>query len=395
MIRVAHILSYFPGQEGLTSFCRGLGAAFEDVEGIDVPIITFRAKPVRKATGKEPPQIKFPHHNRHPFDLPKAFLNALDSKELELDGAVLHGTYSPQVFAQARALHRRGIPYIFVPHDPYVRTLQKHKAFRKFLYWHCCEKWVIQHAAAVQLLSSEHEGPLREQGITTPVFTVANGCDTDDLVHLAPDARIPGCEEDFRIQYLGRMDRNHKGLDLLIKGDAQFLKKVGSSERIQLVLSGNDWEDRGFLEDLANSLHLGAKILFTGRLPEHSITIHSRADLCVLASRFDGFGLTIVEAMMASRPVLVSTRAGIANHVRKSNGGFLVEPDPKSIAEGLLEAWRQRNFLKEIGVKGHQYVTRELTWASIAAQSAAAYTKFFPLDEGRNAIDSSLGNFNF
>jgi glycosyltransferase involved in cell wall biosynthesis len=377
MMRVAHILSYFPGQEGLTSFCRGLGAAFEDVEGIDVPIITFRAKPARESSGKEPPQIKFPHHNRHLFDLPKAFLDALDSKDLELDGAVLHGTYSPQVFALARALHRRGIPYIFVPHDPYVSKLQKHKAFRKFLYWHCCEKWVIQHAAAIQLLSSEHEGPLRELGITTPVFTVANGCDTDDLVHLAPDARIPGCEEDFRIQYLGRMDRNHKGLDLLIEGYAQFLKKVGSSEKVQLVLSGNDWEDRGFLEDLADSLHLGEKILFTGRLPDHSITIHSRADLCVLVSRFDGFGLTLVEAMMASRPVLVSRQAGISDHVEKAEGGFLVDPSPESIAEGLLKAWSQRENLREMGEAGHQYVTRELTWSSIAEKSKQAYEEYF------------------
>lgn len=377
MIRVAHILSYFPGQEGLTSFCRGLGSAFENVKGIEVPIITFRAKPVKESSGKEPLQIKFPHHNRHSFDLPRAFLDALDSKELDLDGAVLHGTYSPQVFALAKALHRRGIPYIFMPHDPYVRTLQKHKAFRKFCYWHLCEKWVIRNAVAIQLLSSDHERPLRELGMKTEVFNLANGCDLDDLVHLAADARIPGGEKDFRIQYLGRMDRNHKGLDLLIKGYSQFLGEVGSAEKIQLVLSGNDWEDRVFLEDLAKSLHLGEKIHFTGRLPEHSITIHSRADLCVLTSRFDGFGLTLVEAMMASRPVLVSREAGIAEHVIKAGAGFVVDPEPASIAKGLMEAWMERSRLNEMGQAGKDHVTREMTWSSIAEQSMIAYRRFF------------------
>ncbi|MDB4364237.1 glycosyltransferase, partial [Akkermansiaceae bacterium] len=272
---VAHILSYFPGQEGLTSFCRGLGSAFEKIEGVEVPIISFRGTPARESSGSEPPLIKFPYRNRHPFDLPPAFLAALDSGELELEGAVLHGTYSPQVFALARALHRRKIPYIFMPHDPYVSKLQRHKAFRKFIYWHLCEKWVIQHAAAVQLLSAAHERPLRERGMKVPVFTIANGCDPSDLVHLSQDTRTPGREDTFRIQYLGRMDRNHKGLDLLIRGYAQFLGFIGKDEKIQLVLSGNDWEDRGFLEDLAESLDLGEKILFTGRLPEHSITIHS------------------------------------------------------------------------------------------------------------------------
>ncbi|MDA7611706.1 glycosyltransferase [Akkermansiaceae bacterium] len=374
---VAHILSYFPGQEGLTSFCRGLGSAFEKIEGVEVPIISFRGTPARESSGSEPPLIKFPYRNRHPFDLPPAFLAALDSGELELKGAILHGTYSPQVFALARALHRRKIPYIFMPHDPYVSKLQRHKAFRKFIYWHLCEKWVIQHAAAVQLLSSAHELSLRERGMKVPVFTIANGCDPSDLVHMAPDSRIPGGQSDFRIQYLGRMDRNHKGLDLLIRGYAQFLDFIDKDEKIQLVLSGNDWEDRDFLENLARSLNLGDRISFTGRLSAHSIAIHSQADLCVLTSRFDGFGLTLVEAMMAFRPVLVSKEAGIADHVLKAGGGFVVDADPNSIADGLLEAWNNRADLSKIGEAGHRYVTQELTWESIANQSVQIYRKYF------------------
>jgi len=142
MKRVAHILSYFPGQEGLTSFCRGLGRAFEELEGIEVPVITFRGKPPRNPSEANPPLIKFPHQRRHPFQLPDRFLEALDTGELELDGAVLHGTYSPQAFALARALQKRAIPYIFMPHDPYVAELVNHLALRKWAYWHVCEKWV-------------------------------------------------------------------------------------------------------------------------------------------------------------------------------------------------------------------------------------------------------------
>ncbi|MDB4311152.1 glycosyltransferase [bacterium] len=378
MMKVAHILSYYPGQEGITSFCRGLGTAFKNLEGIEVPIITFRYRPSNFQQNEDGPVVlKYPHRIYHPFDIPQSFLDELDSGKLKLDGAVLHGAYSPQVFSLARALRHRGIPYIFMPHDPYVKELRNHHAFRKFIYWHLCEKWVIRRAAAVQLLSPAHEIPLREQGMKVPVFTVANGCDPSDLIHMAQDARTPGREDTFRIQYLGRMDRNHKGLDLLIIGYAQFLDTIDKDEKIQLVLSGNDWEDRGSLEDLAKSLGLGEKILFTGRLPEHSITIHSRADFCVLTSRFDGFGLTLIEAMMTSRPVLVSREAGIADHVVKANAGFVVDPNPDSIAKGLIDAWESRSQLMQMGQAGHDYVTRELTWQSIAEQSAAAYHEIF------------------
>ena len=164
-MRIAHILSYYPGQEGLTSFCRGLGTAFGDIEEIEVPIITFRSKPPKNPELEQGPLlVRFPHKNRHPFDLPRKFLTSLDSGELRLDGAVLHGTYSPQVFALARVLYKRGIPYIFMPHDPYVEKLRKHHAIRKYVYWHFCEKWVIANAAAVQLLSASHESTLRELG---------------------------------------------------------------------------------------------------------------------------------------------------------------------------------------------------------------------------------------
>jgi len=266
MKKVAHILSYYPGREGLTSFCRGLGLAFEGVKNWSVPIISFRGRATRNERAREPDVIKFPHFAKHPFQLPRKFLEALDQGNLQLDGAVLHGTFSPQVFALARALKKRGIPYIFMPHDPYVDELLKHHAFRKRVYWHLCEKWVITNATAVQLLSASHEEALRELGVKTSTFVVANGCDPSELKHLPEKVRVPGGEQDFRIQYLGRMDRNHKGLDLLIRAYALFLRDLGGDALVKLVLSGNDWHDRGYLENLAESLGLGDRIEFTGRL---------------------------------------------------------------------------------------------------------------------------------
>jgi len=173
------------------------------------------------------------------------------------------------------------------------------------------------------------------------------------------------------------MDRNHKGLDLLIEGFALFLKEFGKEVPVKLILSGNDWYDRGGLEKFADSLGLGEKVEFTGRLADHSIAIQSRADLCVLASRFDGFGLTLVEAMLAGRPVLVSSRAGIAEQVAKAGGGFVVEPNVKSISKGLGEAWNLKSELATMGQRAQDYVTNYLTWKDIAEQSAEAYRKYF------------------
>jgi len=377
---VAHILSYYPGQEGLTSFCRGLGTAFNELEGVEVPIITFRHKPPKSGEAKNGPLLlSYPCKKRHPFHIPKSFLNALDDGGLVLKGAVLHGAYSPQVYALARALKRRNIPYIFMPHDPYVKKLRRHHGVRKFMYWHLCEKWVIKNAAALQLLSSSHEAPLRELGCKTSVHTLPNGCDPRDLKMMGPETRRPGCSEDLVIQYLGRMDRNHKGLDLLIRGYAQFLDMIPEESKVKLVLSGNDWVDRGFLESLAEDLNLGNRIQFTGRLKDHSVAIHSRADMSVLCSRFDGFGLTIVEAMLSGRPVLVSSEAGIADFVSEAEAGFVVEPNECEIQKGLMTAWEKRDELAGMGERGQRYVIENLTWEKVARRSMVIYKKAFAL----------------
>ena len=377
MKTTAHILSYYPGREGLTSFCRGLGLAFEKEKNWSVPIISFRGKGSKNVMEREPPVLKFPHFAKHPFQIPASFLVALDSGELQFNGAVLHGTFSPQVFALARALKKRKIPYIFMPHDPYVDELMKHHAVRKWVYWHLCEKWVIKNAEAIQLLSADHEVPLRRMGAKTPVFTIANGCNPEDLKYIEGVAKTPGSGDEFVIQYLGRMDRNHKGLDLLLEGYANFLAKAGFDQQIVLKLSGNDWVDRPFLENLAEKLEITDHVQFTGRLPDHSLAIHAQADLSVLTSRFDGFGLTIVEAMLASRPVLVSSRAGIAEFVSKSGGGFVADPTSDGISKGLLNAWERKRELRKLGQLGHDYVLSNLTWKSIALKSSEKYHEFF------------------
>lgn len=377
-MKIAHILSYYPGQEGLTSFCRGLGKAFQAMSEIEVPIITFRFK-ASKVTHEDngPIILKFPNRLRHPFSIPEEFLDALDRGELKLDGAVLHGTYSPQVFALAKALRKRGIPYIFMPHDPYVRSLRRHHAIRKFVYWHLCEKWVIKNAAAIQLLSPSHEKPLRELGCDTPVYILANGCDPEDRKFIADDTRVPGQSDDFVIQYLGRMDRNHKGLDLLIRGFAGFLGGLPQGAKVRLVLSGNDWEDRACLEALAGQLGIGERVLFTGRVTDHSVTVHSRADLSVLCSRFDGFGLTIVEALLSGRPVLVSREAGVASYVEEAEAGVIVEPREDSIRQGFQLVWEKRGELAEMGRRGQDFVVDNLTWEKIAKKSLAIYADVF------------------
>ncbi|BDS06750.1 hypothetical protein NT6N_17900 [Oceaniferula spumae] len=303
----------------------------------------------------------------------------LASNTHKLDGLVLHGTFNPPMAAMGRHLRKHGIPYIFIPHDPYVEPLLREHRYRKALYWHLFEKQLISGSCAVQLLDASHEKPLRDMGCEVKTVVVPNGCEPEMLNDLPADARIPGVDsEETRILYFGRMDRNHKGLDLLLEGFSKVMSKASPhNASAKLIMTGNDWTDRNELEALTANLGITDQVTFTGRRPESAMEIVADADLVVLPSRFDGFGLCIVEAMLAARPVIVSSKAGVASHVEKSGGGWLTEPKPESIATTISTALDCKHEWKDKGLKNQAYVQNHLTWEQVAHQTRQAYSSVF------------------
>ena len=372
---VAHFLPHFPGREGTTAFCRGLCGALNTANPGSSQIWSYK----EQAREAKEPVVGFSGPRRHAFDLPTA-LKAKVSSVDGLSGVVLHGAFNPPMAAMGRYLRKLGIPYIFMPHDPYANELMSHGRLKKAVYWRFFERYLLEKSAGVILLSEDHEESLRRRGYNGRVVTIPNGCDPNTQLFQRIDK---SADEPFTIQYLGRMDRNHKGLDLLIEGFTIFFRGL-KTKRVRLILSGNDWFDRSDLEGRVRSLGMQEHIIFTGARSESSAEIFSSADLAVLTSRFDGFGLTIVEAMLAACPVLVTDTCGVASHVRKGGGGYTVPPSVEGIAGGFELAWNERDRWSDIGWQARDFVLRELTWQQAARKSNLIYQEWFgSSDEGK------------
>lgn len=368
-IRVAHYMPPYPSLNGADAFCRGLTRAMNRYEPGSGVIITSNQEAIAG------PNEELLIYKRPPgyFDVPVELKNDLTSRRHGLDGIVLHGTYNPPMVALAKFLGKVGLPYIFIPHDPYPPSLREHHRIRKWAFWHLFEKRMIEKAAAVQLLDQSHEKFLSDLGCRAPIFVQPNGCEIETLELLKGRDYVPGSRFCAQIHYLGRMDRNHKGLDLLIKG----FSKVAGNWEAELVLTGNDWLDRKELESLVGRLGLTDRVRFRGRRPEPSIQLQAESDLCVLTSRFDGFGLTVVEAMLAGRPVLVSREAGVASHVEAAGGGWIVDPSVSGIADGFRKAWASYSEWPELGRRNREYVLQNLAWDQVAKSTLKKYREIF------------------
>src|SRR5450432_1118045 len=165
---------------------------------------------------------------------------------------------------------------------------------------------MLKQARAVQVLDFRHAEWLRALGVHTPIIEVLNGYAPEDV---RPESALEWRSEGrARLLYLGRIDYHNKGLDILLDAFSQLNGQIDA----QLTLQGPDWGDLAAMIRRAGKLGLGDRVQF--RQPDFdkpSAEISSEHDVFLLPSRFEGFGLSALEAMLAGRVLMVSNVAGI------------------------------------------------------------------------------------
>lgn len=275
---------------------------------------------------------------------------------------LLNGMFHPSVYAMSRWLRRHGVPYVVAPHDPYDAAVFRRNAHLKWPYWFLFERRLLRHASAVQVLDARHADCLRRLGIDTHVIETENGAMPE---RVPTESRLQWRTSDApaRLMFLGRIDAYNKGLDILLDAFA----RVGERNDAQLTLQGPDWGDRARLERQAFRTGLSGKVAFLAPDYERpSPEIIGDHDVFCLPSRFEGFGLAALEAMLAARVLLVSERAGIARHVAASGCGITVPPTVDGVITGLRTLLRRRDQWCAMGLSGRRYALKNLHWGRIA-----------------------------
>jgi len=126
-----------------------------------------------------------------------------------------------------------------------------------------------------------------------------------------------------------------KGLDHILRGLGRL--RAGSPEkRFRLLVIGRG--DQKAYGRLARELGLGDAVVFAGAVAREKLPeFYLAGDLYAMLSRFDTFGMVVLEAMAAGLPVLISGSVGARDIVREGENGFVVEnpADPEAIAERI------------------------------------------------------------
>ncbi len=164
----------------------------------------------------------------------------------------------------------------------------------------------------------------------------------------------------------------HKGFDDLIRALALIREKTPG---VRCVIVGGAPRKRYLrrLLDLAERLSVRDRLILVGFQDEVAPFLRVM-DLVALPSRTEGFPVTILEAMAASRPVVATSVGGVSEAVRDGRTGILVPPgDPRRLAEAIIGLLDSPGLARAMGQEGRKLVESVFTLEAEAEQTSMVY----------------------
>jgi glycosyltransferase involved in cell wall biosynthesis len=206
----------------------------------------------------------------------------------------------------------------------------------------------------------------RFKSLRGKVCLVGNGVN----VELIRKAKALSLEGDPSILFVGNLIRR-KGIDILLEAMQVLVsRKIEASPILHVVGSGE--MEKNCKEYVA--LHgLTEKVRFWGSVPESlKFRLIKGADIVVMPSRYEPFGIVLLEAIAAGKPVVATYAGGLPEIFEQGVNGILVSPSSSQIENALRHLCKRRRLLREYG-ENNLNVAASFDWRNIAESYVQLY----------------------
>jgi len=309
-----------------------------------------------------------------PWPVSRALARALDAAVREADVVHLHSLYLFHDWAAARACRRHGVPFVLRPHgtfDPFVRARRR---LAKAVLDRAFQARVTAAAAAIHCTSAAERDHVLAAAPGAAVAVVPLGLDDDAFRPLPPRggfrARHPETGDRRIVLFLGRLAEK-KGLDLLVPAFAAARRDHGD---LHLVLAGPDHGMAQALDGPIAAAGIAGAVTRTGMVEgEAKRRLLADADLFVLPSYGENFGIAVAEALAAGVPVAVSDRVGIAPDLAAAGAALVAPATVEGTAAMLRRIAGDPAAAAAMGRRGRDLARRRYAWPAIAPALEALY----------------------
>lgn len=181
------------------------------------------------------------------------------------------------------------------------------------------------------------------------------------------------------VLYVGRFDPR-KGIATLVKACAQ-LKQRNTIEKLRLVIVGgsdplrSDGTERLRIEQITQHLGLADCTTFAGQVGHEQLPLYyAAADVCVVPSHYEPFGLVAIEAMACGTPVVASDVGGLKFTVVPEKTGLLVKPkDESGFAQAIARILQNETWAAQLSQNATRRVHENFSWGGVAGQLSHLY----------------------
>ncbi|WP_339909330.1 glycosyltransferase [Symmachiella dynata] len=289
----------------------------------------------------------------------------LSDTKMRPDVVHIHGTFSHLTNSAAKAARSFGVPYIIRPAGSLdAQCFRMGNHLLKQLYTQLTLRKDLCHAAFIQAMSQDEKQAISSwlphdrlsvipHGVTIPNLD----CDASrrDLYSQFPQL----CGKRILL-FLGRITAK-KRPEIIVRALAKL--RMTSPDSV-LVIAGNDAGHLPATRDEVQRHGLDEAVIFTGflsgKLKQAALSV---ADIFVLPSIDENFGVAVVEAMAHGTPVVVTPEVASHIYVDNAEAGLTVPGNDDAFAEAIA------NILSgdptAMGDRGRQYVQQHLTWPAV------------------------------
>ena len=342
----------------LSALCRGLARI-----GTDVSVYTTNADGhggLLTVQAGEPIDVGgatvtyFPYTWGRPIWASDLLMRKLNESISKFDIIYIASTWQWIGIAVGRLAQKRKVFYVVAPHGSLSSALVKsQKQFKKLLYWYLFSKKYYKHAAAIHFTTEYEKQQSTLLRFKNYSFVVPNCLPPDTLSIYAGEARQK-IRKEFHIfpdspilVTVGRLSPE-KRFDLLLESFKLVLKQI---PEIYLMTVGIDNNRYAFkMKKLSKRMGLSDRIIWTGYRKGYNLKeSYAAADIFLLLSESENFGMAAAEAMAIGIPVIVSNCVGISSDIIAYNAGVVTELESKKIGQAVTNLLRDHSMLKVLG----------------------------------------------
>jgi len=265
--------------------------------------------------------------------------------------------------------HQRSIPRVVNLRGMLEPWALNHKRLKKRIAWSSYQRRDLQQACCHFATSQTEAQNLQKLGLGVPVVTIPNGVDVPELS--SARGKAAGIDENRSrtALFLGRI-YPVKGLPMLVEA----WSRVRPQGWLLKIAGPDEAGHRKQVEKAVATARLGDAISFVGPVEgESKRSAFLDADLFILPTQSESFGVVVAEALAHCLPVLTTTGAPWSVLPEKKCGWW-VDASIDGLEQGLRQATLlDRRTLRAMGADGRAFVANEYSWDRVAKLTLSSY----------------------